>query len=370
MEQPNAATTTPRVTLDELPHLLLDHLDSGLMAVATDGEILFLNRSAEEIFDLKLDEVCGRPLAEFVDCDDQEWLIPVVDDRVGDPRRTREVSLSFGEKDIVIQSSARPLVDRRGRPLGALVSFVDISDTAEDEEFRRTAERLAHLGELSAVVAHEIRNPLTGIRTTIQFLGTKLERTHPLHGSLADIISELDRIEKIITDLLVLGRPPRGERVPTDINALLEKGLDRILASIEDAGFTVKRELSTDLPLVEVDEATVLQVFSNMLSNAVEAMQGTEEPTLKVSSALRRYRVKRPTVEVSFADTGCGIPPDVKDRIFDPFFTMKTMGTGLGLPLSLQIMKDHGGTIHVRNRQQGGTIFKLQFPVPDSFGDH
>jgi signal transduction histidine kinase len=168
----------------------------------------------------------------------------------------------------------------------------------------------------------------------------------------------------------VLGRPPRGERVPTDINALLEKGLDRILASIEDAGFTVKRELSTDLPLVEVDEATVLQVFSNMLSNAVEAMQGTEEPTLKVSSALRRYRVKRPTVEVSFADTGCGIPPDVKDRIFDPFFTMKTMGTGLGLPLSLQIMKDHGGTIHVRNRQQGGTIFKLQFPVPDSFGDH
>lgn len=367
MEQQNATTTAPpRPSLDELPHVLLDHLDAGLMAVSTEGEVLFLNRSAEEIFDLKLEEVSGRPLGDFVECEDQEWLVPVLDDRFGDPRRTREVSLTFGEKDVVIQSSARPLVDRRGRPIGALVTFVDISDTAEDEEFRRTAERLAHLGELSAVVAHEIRNPLTGIRTTIQFLGTKLEKTHPLHGSLADIISELDRIEKIITDLLVLGRPPRGDRVPTDINALLEKSLDRIQSTIEESGLVVRRELATDLPLVEVDEATTLQVFSNMLSNAIEAMQGTEEPTLRVSTALRRYRVKRPTVEISFADTGCGIPSEVKERIFDPFFTMKTMGTGLGLPLSLQIMKDHGGTIHVRNRPQGGTIFKLQFPVSEA----
>lgn len=269
----------------------------------------------------------------------------------------------------MIESVARRLSDRRGRNIGVLVSFRDISDIAEEEEFTRTAERLAHLGELSAVVAHEIRNPLTGIRTTIQFLASKLDTSDPMQGSLSDVISELDRVETIITDLLVLARPQRGARGVVSINTVIEKSLDGVAGQIDESGITLRKELADELPAVEIDEGTVQQVFLNMLVNAIDAMEDSEEPLLRVSSALRRYRVKRPTVEVSFSDTGSGIASDVKDRIFDPFFTTKAMGTGLGLPLSLQIMKDHGGTIHVRNRPQGGTIFKLQFPVPEERSD-
>ena len=144
--------------------------------------------------------------------------------------------------------------------------------------------------------------------------------------------------------------------------------LDRACRSAK-AGFAAHARFAQDydpsLPPTLGDPDQLMQVMLNLLMNAIDAMEGTEESTLRVATTLRRYRVKRPTVEVSFYDSGTGITPEVKDRIFDPFFTTKSMGTGLGLPLSLQIMKDHGGTIHVRNRPQGGTIFKLQFPVPE-----
>jgi len=361
----HATVAAPEVSAEELPRLLLDDLDSGLLAVSTGGQILHLNRAALDAFDLKAAEVEGKSLFDVVSCDDRSWLHPVSDDRLGDPRRHSETSLKVGDKDLVIESVARRLSDRRGREIGVVVTFTDISDIAEDEEFRRTADRLAHLGELSAVVAHEIRNPLTGIRTTIQFLESKLADDDAMRPSLGEVISELDRIETIITDLLVLARPSRGDRGLVDMNALIEKSIDAVGAQIEESSITLRRELAGDLPKVEVDQSTVQQVFLNMLVNAIDSMEGVEDATLKISTALRRYRVKRPTVEVSFSDTGTGIPQDVKDRIFDPFFTTKTMGTGLGLPLSLQIMKDHGGTIHVRNRPQGGTIFKLHFPVPE-----
>ncbi len=371
MTTPAAAEPAPKKpAAEDLGHLVLDNLDTGLLALDPGGTVLFLNQVAADVLDVTLEDVRGRRLSDVVETDDADWLSPSGEDRVGDPSRMREVALRIGDKEVVVESSARVLEDRRGRSIGAVVTFRDISDTAEEEEFRRTAERLAHLGELSAVVAHEIRNPLTGIRTTIQFLETKLDPDHPLRGSVGDVISELDRIEKIITDLLVLARPPGGTRNLIDINSLLETSLDRVSRRLADTRVTLRKELAGDLPRVEVDEATTLQVFSNMLINAIDALadvDGDSETILRVSSALRRYRVKRPTVEVSFSDTGCGIPPEAKDRIFDPFFTMKSMGTGLGLPLSLQIMKDHGGTIHVRNRPQGGTIFKLQFPVPEGF---
>lgn len=370
MEQKDTAqavVAAPEVSPEELPRLLLDELDSGLLALSTDGRILYLNRVARDAFDLKSNDIEGKPLHDVVASDDDEWLRPVTDDRLGDPRRHSETALKVGDKEIVIESVARQLSDRRGREIGVVVTFTDISDIAEDEEFRRTAERLAHLGELSAVVAHEIRNPLTGIRTTIQFLESKLASDDAMRPSLGEVVSELDRIETIITDLLVLARPSRGDRGLLDINTLIEKSIDGVGGQVEESAISLRRDFASDLPKVEVDQGTVQQVFLNMLVNAIDAMEGVEEPVLKVSTALRRYRVKRPTVEVSFSDTGTGISPDAKDRIFDPFFTTKTMGTGLGLPLSLQIMKDHGGTIHVRNRPQGGTIFKLHFPVPEGF---
>lgn len=362
-----ATTTQIEVPpIEDLTNLLLDNLGSGLLAVGNDGEILFLNRVAEEIFDLELSKVRGHPLDKVISADDMEWLKPVDDDRLADPRRHGETSLKVGSKEVVVEAVARELKDRRGRRHGVAVTFVDVSDTAEDEEFRRTAERLAHLGEMSAVVAHEIRNPLTGIRTTIQFLGSKLNPDDAMLRSLEDVISELDRVEQIITDLLVLARPPLGARIIMDINTVIEKGLDGVGGQIEESGINLKKELVADLPNVELDEGMTHQVCLNMLVNAIDAMEGADEPVLRVATALRRYRVKRPMVEVTFSDTGCGISPDVKDRIFDPFFTTKSMGTGLGLPLSLQIMKDHGGTIHVRNRPQGGTIFKLMFPLPEN----
>jgi signal transduction histidine kinase len=236
-----------------------------------------------------------------------------------------------------------------------------ISET-EDGEFQKKIDRLVSLGELSAYVAHEIRNPLTGIRTTVQFVGSKFKPTDPRREDLEDVIKELDRIEQIITGLLMFARPPAARSQPCDLHQVLDKTLDMIELQLGDAQVTQIRDYTDDLPLVYADPDLTQQVFLNLCLNAVQAMpQGGE---LKVATWVRRYRTRRSMVDVSFSDTGVGIPKDLMEKIFDPFFTTRSMGTGLGLPISVQIVREAGGVITAKNNAAGGATFRVSFPVP------
>jgi len=236
-----------------------------------------------------------------------------------------------------------------------------ISET-EDGEFQKKIDRLVSLGELSAYVAHEIRNPLTGIRTTVQFVGSKFKPADPRREDLQDVIKELDRIEQIITGLLMFARPPAASLQPCDVHQVLDKTLDMIDLQLRDALVELSKSYTEDLPLVYADPGLTQQVFLNLCLNATQAMP--EGGQLRIATGVRRYRTRRSMVDVSFSDSGVGIAKELMDKIFDPFFTTRSTGTGLGLPISVQIVREVGGVITAKNNPTGGATFRVSFPVP------
>src|SRR5262249_19817978 len=168
----------------------------------------------------------------------------------------------------------------------------------------------------------EIRNPLTGVRTTVQFVASKLRAGDSRRDDLQDVLKELDRIEQIITDLLLFARPQAAKPVATDLRELAEKAIDNLGRRLVEAGAEVEagvegeRDMDADLPSVMADPDMVQQVVLNLVINAIQAMP--EGGALKVGAGLRRTRYKKSYVDLVFADSGTGIPDEVKEKIFDP----------------------------------------------------
>ncbi len=353
------AESSPTLDTLRFADTILDSLDHGVLAIDAENRIVFVNRIAEGILSLTREELCGAVLADVLRTPrNSRWL-------VYDPERvsTEEFHRVRRVKDgnrIILRSRTIPLRDAEGVVLGTAALFTEAAD--EDEVLHTDRDRLISLGELSASVAHEIRNPLTGIRTTVQFVQSKLEAGDPRREDLDDVISELDRIDQIITDLLLFARPKPVRSAPMDMNPLVGKVLDSLAGRFEESNIVVKRIFAEDLPPVLGDSDLMSQVFFNLVSNAIEAMQpGGGE--LKVTTTVRRSPSGKQRLNVFVSDTGCGIPEKHIEEIFAPFFTTRSMGTGLGLSISLQIVRAHSGSIAPRNRRNGGATFRVSLPA-------
>jgi two-component system, NtrC family, sensor kinase len=223
------------------------------------------------------------------------------------------------------------------------------------------AERLAAVGRVSAQVAHEVRNPLSSIGLNTELLGDAVGKARFPDGAgerearalLAAIAREVDRLTEVTDQYLRLARLPHPALAPEDVNQLLDGVLDFSQEELERARVKVVRDLDPTLPRALADEGQLRQVFLNLLRNSREAMPGGG--TLRVAS-----RARGEAVEVTIADSGVGIQPDVQARLFEPFFSTKSGGTGLGLALARQILEAHGGSIACTSSASGGTTFVLQ----------
>lgn len=352
----------PRVEAPEVDRALLervlDALDTGLLALDEDRRIAAINDTLARGWGVERSDVLGRAIADVFASETERWYLPERGARGAEARATREVRGTVAERELLMRYSAAGLGDSGA----VLIRVEDLVDADSEEEVFRNTERLISLGELSARVAHEIRNPLTGVRTTVQFVTSKLRAGDSRRDDLQDVLKELDRIEQIITDLLLFARPQASRPAPTDLREITGKVIDNLASRLEDAGIEVVADLDEDLPSVNVDPDMVQQVVLNLAINAIQAMP--EGGTLKVGAGLRRTRYKKAYVDLVVADSGPGIPDEVKEKIFDPFFTTRSMGTGLGLSISLQIAREHGGNLTARNLSQGGAAFKLSLPVP------
>lgn len=352
-----ARLETPEIER-ELFLMTLDALDTGLLALDEDRRIVALNETLARGWGVDRDDVAGKALSEVFHPETERWYLPERGTRA-EGRATRETRGTVADREVLMRYTSTPLGDS-----GALLIRVeDLVDADSEEEVFRNTERLISLGELSARVAHEIRNPLTGVRTTVQFVASKLRAGDSRRDDLNDVLKELDRIEQIITDLLLFARPQAARPVPTDLREVVEKVLDNLARRLEDASIEVERELDPDppVPQVLVDPDMAQQVVLNLVINAIQAMP--DGGTLRASIGLRRTRYKKAYVDVSITDSGPGISEEVKEKIFDPFFTTRSMGTGLGLSISLQIAREHGGNLTARNLTQGAT-FRFSLPVP------
>src|SRR5499426_991225 len=326
----------------------------GAVALDRERKVVYANRRIEELLGVEPGALLSLPGNRVFPGADARWL-------KGAARESRDFHIEAGDRDLTLRGESVPMRDEDGELAGSVVVAEAISES-EDGEFQKKIDRLVSLGELSAYVAHEIRNPLTGIRTTVQFVGSKFKPRDPRREDLDDVIKELDRIEQIITGLLMFARPPAARPQPCDLHQVLEKTLAMIELQLGDAQVTLHRDWAEDLPLVYADPDLTQQVFLNLCLNAIQAMP--EGGELKAATGVRRYRTRRSMVDISFSDSGVGIPRDLIEKIFDPFFTTRSTGTGLGLPISVQIMREVGGVITARNNPGGGATFRVSFPVP------
>jgi len=226
----------------------------------------------------------------------------------------------------------------------------------------RRSERLAALGQLSAGLAHEIRNPLGVIKGSAETLAKKLPPSDPLAAELAGYISsEVNRLNALVSRFLDFARPLRLERRPTEIPPLVDRALKSAHARWPDAKIEVERVDGASLPQVPVDAELCEQVFTNLAFNAYQAMSDKGgKLQVRVASAQADGRLG---VEVSFEDSGTGIAADVREQIFNPFFTTKKEGVGLGLSIVSKIVDEHRGMIQVSSEPGHGACFRVFLPA-------
>lgn len=233
---------------------------------------------------------------------------------------------------------------------------------AQAQEEARRSERLAALGQMSAGLAHEIRNPLGVIKGSAEMLNQKLEQSNPLASELAGyILGEVNRLSALVMRFLDFARPLALERTPADIREVVDRALAAVTAQCSQATVTIERAYAAALPQVPMDESLCEQVFQNLALNAYEAME-PDGGTLRVEIAPARREVGR-GVEVTFRDTGPGIPPDLRQQIFNPFFTTKKNGVGLGLSVVSKIVDEHRGSLRVESQPGQGACFHVFLPI-------
>jgi signal transduction histidine kinase len=238
-------------------------------------------------------------------------------------------------------------------------------DLRKSKSYIRRADRLASLGTLTAGLAHEIRNPLVAIKTLTQLLPERLDDEEFRTQFLQIASGEVDRISSLVNELLEFARPSDPKLELENINTILDGML--LLASTETKKkqINIIKNFASDLPPVQIDREQIKQVFLNILLNAVDATRENGKITVKTQSFIKPGG--EPFAQIEFTDTGCGIPEEYLEDIFNPFFTTKSTGSGLGLSISNQIIQDHRGYIDVESQLDKGSSFFINLPVNQEY---
>jgi len=338
-------------------YTVLQSMGSGLIIVDLEGKIASMNQAAERILGYKSKDVEGIAL-EDLKGDGEKRILNWDDIRGEVVRIDQEVELiKRGGDTILIGFSTSPRRDVRGKMVGAIVVFRDLTEIKKMRENMRYKDRLASLGELIAGIAHEIRNPLAGIKTTAQALKAEFAPQDPKCEYLEKIIKEINRTNSLLQELFIFAKPQKPQFVPYDITKVLERVISMQEKSIEEKGVKIKKDYTPDIPLIPLDPNQIYQVFLNLILNAVQAMPQGGDLTLSVKQERGAW------ISVTVKDTGVGMSEEVKVKLFDPFFTTKPMGTGLGLAISYRIIQEHGGMVGVESKPGQGAKFTIRLPL-------
>lgn len=350
---------------------ILASLTSGIVTIDLEGRIVTLNPAAELMSGYFAGEVTGRYCTEVF------AATPEIGDILMETLATRTavpgVPLALRRRNgtsLAVEFGAAPLKGGEAKDLGVIGVFRDLTAVRDLEQQLRRSDRLAALGTLAAGLAHEIKNPLTSLLTFSRHLERKFDDEQFRRKFQSVVPRELERINGIVEGLLELARPPRLSLKHVRLPALLERVVELYAHQIEGQRVRVRREYGRDVPAILADEEALYQALVNLVANALEAMKDGGRLTLRVGWADAGRRVpptgrsrldRRVVLEVE--DTGVGIPVADGDRVFNPFFSTKEQGTGLGLALTHKIVEDHGGTIDFTSERFAGTRFRIRLPL-------
>jgi signal transduction histidine kinase len=346
---------------------LVWNLRNGIVAVTTDGSIAVMNDAAYSILGLKPQATdIGRPFSEVLqDVPDVCRIIAGAFDLSHLPNRA-ELRLKRTAK--VIGYTLSHVCDPRGQLLGATLFFKDLTRVEQLEERERLRDRLAALGEMAAAIAHEVKNPLAGIEVMAGILKRQLPDSEDAQTILGDIIKEAKMANAIVIEVLDFVRPIRLQVEQFALSEVVDDAIATAESHASRGAVNVALTMRNDLPGLQGDPHQLRQLFTNLLVNAFEALGGAGDVQITATAVDEEesgpgVENAGPMVQVTVVDNGPGIPSEVVDRIFSPFFTTKPQGSGLGLAIVRKIVDAHDGRIDVTPRPGGGTIFSVTLPV-------
>lgn len=345
------------ISIQDYTQSILRSVTSGVLTVGPDASVATVNPSAERILGVNEEQIVARALGTLFKDDGGlgSDVRKVLAGRI--PRTVHDLTLTTAAGKVVhAQTSVSRMRDVGGRKLGAVVTIEDVSDIKSLTEQLIRADRLAAMGELTAGVAHEVRNPLGIIRASVQLMEDAECSGERVREAAEVIKQEIDRLDRVIKALLDFGRPAQPAMRPVAVRQVLE---EVALFSRTFAGrglVEIAEEYGEGVPEVMADPEQLKQVFVNLMSNAVQAM--SDGGTLTIATG-----TDGGFVFIRFTDDGPGIPPQILGKVFDPFVSTRDEGTGLGLTIVHRIVDDHDGHIEVTSEQGAGTAFTVWLPA-------
>lgn len=335
---------------------IIESSDDAILGETIEGIVTTWNAGAERVYGYATAEVLGRHV-DFLLPEDRPNEVRQILLRIAQGERIQHFETLRRRKDgrlIPVSLSVSPVKDAAGRVVGASAIARDISDRVQSEETLREQAALARLGGMAAVVAHEVRNPLAGIGGALHVIRDRMPADAPDRAIIGEILARLDALDLLVEDLLLFARPKPPRFAPVTIRPLLERTVAHLRrdGGMADLAVTIEGEdagLSADGQLLE-------SAFLNLLLNGAQAMGRSGSLRVAISRTGE-------TLVVEVKDEGPGIPEEVRPRVFEPFFTTRHRGTGLGLPVVKRIVEAHRGHIELLCPPQGGTVARVSLPL-------
>ncbi len=370
--------------------VILDNVPSGFLLLDRDHRILSASAALSSITGTPVEDLLGRRCYEVMG--NMETCASCPSARVFESGRmetqlVRRIGAEGEER--YLEHVAVPL-KTDGRVSTVLEIITDVTERKRLQDQLIRSERLAATGEIAAVIAHEMRNSLTSVQMILQLLA-ETEGLEPSdRESLGVALDSIDRMERVVDDLLQLARPAPLDKKPANINDILTDSVEFARHQVARSGIELEMQFDEHVPLIPLDRDHMKEAVFNLLLNASQAIRERGKIVVRSSLhtltkqlrhlgevgmaadtegvAVQEIILKKGTrvLRVEVADTGCGIPEEHMARIFDPFFTTKTNGTGLGLSFVKRVVNEHGGVVRVKSRVGKGSTFTLLLPLYDS----
>lgn len=326
-------------------------LQEGVILLDTGGHVTYLNRSACQLFGLEPSQVIGQKLGRGIRGLDWQELL-----RAGTVV-SRDLEVFYPENRY-LNFYITAIDDEQ--PLGFVMLIRDITQTRRLTEEKIESERISALTLLAAGVAHELGNPLNSLNIHLQLLDRRIRKLpsggEKLREHLDVAMSEIRRLDFIIGQFLAAIRPTKPQVQRSHLNEMIEESVRFLKPELEQGGIRVATELRADLPMLPLDANQMKQAFYNLIRNAIQAMP--EGGTLTIASSFNDFEVR-----IAFEDTGKGISAENMGNLFQPFFTTRRTGTGLGLLIVRRIVREHGGEIDIESREGHGTRVSIYLPL-------
>ncbi len=346
-----------------------DSIVSSLVAVNLDGAVLGLNRAAQELLGWPEAEALQRAASDVLGDHVAELLVSGTLEHGREVSRHEALARSRDGSAIPVQLTTSRLRDDANEVYGAIATFMDLTPIKRAEENARQLDRLAALGRFTSSVAHEIRNPLTGIGMGVQHLARAVTDNPGQRRNVEFIQSEIKRLDRIVQDLFDVTHPRRLEQRAQPLLVTAQRAHQSLAPLLAERGIEVTFEGEPGTPDVAHDADQLQQVFINLIKNAAEASPSGSRVAVRVAREGDDRPPRGPgAVVATVADQGPGIDEETCRTLFEPFFTTKPGGTGLGLYISHDIVKRHGGNLTVHSEPGHGATFRVELPLDSQGG--